>query len=153
MGPSLVIAGCILITEIRVAGLRPARRLNFFVRPKKRSKEWRPNSLPAFGGFPALHSNFELTRKLACGSDILVRIPQNLYSTPAASHGGRPEARNQVSIGRWSSITLPSFARLPGGTNSTSPRILVSSRILLMIAASISAGTPPELSTCRRIQS
>ena len=48
----------------------------------------RPDLLAAGGGFPPLHADFELTRKLACGSDILARIPQTLYFVPAASHGG-----------------------------------------------------------------
>ena len=36
---------------------------------------------------PGLHAELELTRKLACGSDILACIPQTLHFVPAASHG------------------------------------------------------------------
>ena len=46
-----------------------------------------PESQTGCKRFPALHADFELARKLACGSDILVQIPQNLYFVSAASHG------------------------------------------------------------------
>ncbi len=48
----------------------------------------RPDLLARFRGFPSLHADFELGQKLACGSDIFPRIPQNLYCVSAVSHGG-----------------------------------------------------------------
>ena len=54
---------------LRSRGCAPARRLHFFVRPKKRSKEIRPASLPtvAFGngGFPPFCFVLQRRKKLA----------------------------------------------------------------------------------------
>ena len=74
-------------TNPRSRGCAPARRLHFFARPKKRSKEIRPTSLPAGGGFPPFHSCFEEWQKLGLRLKHLPLSPQISCSIPAASHG------------------------------------------------------------------
>jgi hypothetical protein len=55
---------------------------------KKRSKEIRPTSLPAVGGFPTFHRCFEDGQKLGLKpSNICPSISQISSSIPAASHG------------------------------------------------------------------
>ena len=84
-------AGCDLTVSFREKrksrsrGCAPARRLHFFVRPKKRSKEMRPNSLPF--GFPPFRSVLQLRKNSPDGSNSFLRNPAKLHCTAAASHG------------------------------------------------------------------
>ena len=78
-------AGCELTVKFseqwksRSRGCAPARRLHFFVRPKKRSKEMRPNSLPF--GFPPFRCVLQLRKKLAA----LKHFSSNSCKTPLHS--------------------------------------------------------------------
>jgi hypothetical protein len=58
----------------------------------------RPGLLARFRGFPPLHADFELTQKLACGSDIFVRNPQNLYCVSAVSPRGETLVQQPLKL-------------------------------------------------------
>ena len=74
-------------------GVAPRTSLYSFVHHKRANRKRCPGSLPL--RFPPLHYTLQRRKKLACGSNIFLRIPVKFRFIPATSHGIKKRVGNK----------------------------------------------------------